>query len=118
VQQRHFDEAVATRPAWVNSRSKRGLAALVIGAVTTAAVAGLGLLLNAPWLVPTAVVGGLALVLVVAAVIVEPDRITIALIRNSYPSQEDFRRGVLSFQVDGGRVPKPGEKPPPPYWHE
>lgn len=116
VQQGYFEQAAAGRPAWVNSRSKRGAAALLTGALTTAAVAGLGVVLDASWIVPTSIVGCLALLLVGAAILVQPDRLTAALIRNTYPSAEDFQRGVSSFQIDGGRVPRPDEKPPPPYW--
>ena len=118
LQQSYFDQAVAARPAWVNSRPKRGVAVFAVGLLATVAVAGLGLLFDAPWVVPTAVVGTLVLALVVLAVLIQPDRLTAALIRNTYPSQEDFQRGVSSFQIDGGRVPKPDEKPPPPYWRQ
>lgn len=116
LQQHEFELARAARAPWMKSR--RGLAAwgFVLGGLTTGAMVAGWVAAGGAWPIPVLV----ALVVTVCIAVYlgrqDPDAVLAMVIRSQHPSAEAYRRGVSAFQLAGGRVPKPGEKPSPPYW--
>lgn len=99
-------------------RSRKGVAGagfMLVAASSGALVVG-WVAAGGAWPIPVS----LALLVTTAVTIYlarqEPDDVLAAIIRSNHPSADAYRRGVSAFQINGGRVPKPGEKPAPPYW--
>ena len=115
MQQRQFEEIRAHAP-WFKSRRGMTLYGLFMGVATFGAGAVGMIAAGAPWLV----VGGLAIagIAVVTYYMAtrQPDEFLAKSVRRNFPDAETLRRGAAAFQVNGGRVPKADEKPPPPYW--
>jgi hypothetical protein len=120
AQQREADRVRAEAAPWVRTTWGRSLVGLLLVGGLLGAVPVGAAFAGAPWwpvVLPAAVlavVGASAGAVVCARM--RAERLIEFFIRSQLPSQEAMDRGLSAFQIDGGRVPPPGEEPASPYW--
>ncbi len=116
LQRREFEFALAHQPRWMATRQGTAAVGLVLGGGTSGAAAAGWVAAGGAWAIPVFITVVVAVCLAVYLGRQGPDAVLAMIIRSQHPSADAYRRGVSAFQLAGGRVPKPGEKPPPPYW--
>lgn len=114
-QQRYL--AALRQGATIKSRRGAFLYGFCIGGATLGGLAvGAAVAGDVPW--PLLGVGVLfvAAICGAAAARIGPEGILQYLVRSQMPSRASLDKGVSSYQIDGGRAWKIGEKPPKKYW--
>jgi hypothetical protein len=116
TQQVEFDRRMSAWPSWWHSRARRVAVALAASAVLGAMAAVSILQSDRSFTVFAVIVVGLVDLALVVKACIAPERALALSVRLQVPSDETLRRGVWSYQIDGGRVPPPGEEPAKSYW--
>jgi hypothetical protein len=81
-----------------------------------ASALGIGIAADVTWLLLAACTLLMTLICGAVGAWVGPERVMRYMVRSQLASKASLDKGVSSFQIDGGRAWKIGEKAPPKYW--